>query len=762
MPRYVGPVPRAQAKEGSMPQLVKKRRSAWAVLAACAMFASLLAVAATPAGAAKVGSDDAESGDLAGTQACLEGVTSPEDAFTDVSDDHAHKGWIDCIAYYGITLGTGDGTTFSPNENIIRAQAATMIARAATVAGADLDDATDDKFDDLEGVAEVHRDSINALAETGLISGGGNFRPGDNTTRADMAAMVAALLRETSDVYSSNGELKEVANADLDHFEDARAATPRTVDIAISQLYELGVAKGTGTQTFNPLGDLTRGQMAAFITRALAHTSARPAGITAQADKTSLIVSARDENFQPQANVYVDVFKIATGNVDSALNADGTCDEVEDVENAGTDLCEIDTGDLLTQGGGDDTVSLGDIPSGGITVWAWTGAVEDKFGSDTEVFRVDVPEASSERTATLARVTSDLSGTKARLGSSVVYTVQLEDADGPVSATEAANFDVRLSRYALPDGDSGTDGYQPTVTRGGLVSSDTIKIKTDDDGKATFSVTAPAGDPSARNDQFQVDIEILPGEGAPNDVYVGADAKTATNPVNNFVPVRSGLTASDPNPGGLRFSAEPRASHGGSVKLEAVSKFVVTDADGASSRVKVTVTDQYGDPWKGARVSFASVVNGGDSEPLGAGRAFAVDRNGSYTLSYERKNAAAASEVVTASWDHDNDSDTDALTGNADVEWAAPATDAQTDQAIRAFDKDTNTIFAGDLGGDGDVYVVNYDSGDRFNVGSTAGSEPAVTYAVFESSLAEELLLDWGAIGTRRSAINTFRLTTAS
>ena len=71
MPRYVGPVPRAQAKEGSMPQLVKKRRSAWAVLAVAAMFASLLAVAASPVGAAEVGSDDASPDIEAPTQACV-------------------------------------------------------------------------------------------------------------------------------------------------------------------------------------------------------------------------------------------------------------------------------------------------------------------------------------------------------------------------------------------------------------------------------------------------------------------------------------------------------------------------------------------------------------------------------------------------------------------------------------------------------------------------------------------------------------------
>ena len=47
MPRLKGPVPQVQAKEGPMPQLVKKRRSGWAVLAVGALVASILAVGAS-------------------------------------------------------------------------------------------------------------------------------------------------------------------------------------------------------------------------------------------------------------------------------------------------------------------------------------------------------------------------------------------------------------------------------------------------------------------------------------------------------------------------------------------------------------------------------------------------------------------------------------------------------------------------------------------------------------------------------------------
>ena len=51
MPRLRGHARPLQAKEGPMPQLVKKRRSRWAVLVVTALVASLFAVGASPAAA---------------------------------------------------------------------------------------------------------------------------------------------------------------------------------------------------------------------------------------------------------------------------------------------------------------------------------------------------------------------------------------------------------------------------------------------------------------------------------------------------------------------------------------------------------------------------------------------------------------------------------------------------------------------------------------------------------------------------------------
>ena len=110
-----------------MPQLMKKRRSGWAILAAGAMVASILAVGASPAAAAPRQPDHE-----AKWKACL-GPAVAERGFTDVSatDNASHYDNINCLAYYGITTGrTAD--TYAPGANVTRSQMALFLNRPQT------------------------------------------------------------------------------------------------------------------------------------------------------------------------------------------------------------------------------------------------------------------------------------------------------------------------------------------------------------------------------------------------------------------------------------------------------------------------------------------------------------------------------------------------------------------------------------------------------------------------------------------------------
>ena len=167
-----------------MPDLMERRRSGWAVLAVCALIASLLAAGVNPATAVEETADH-----LAAASACA-GEAETDHMFTDVPEGHIFRDAINCIAHHGITVGTGDGTTFSPNQDVTRWQMALFIARAMKAAGLDLGAVMDAGFTDIGDAPAVSRDAINQLATNGVIAETGTYRPNDPTTRADMAILL--------------------------------------------------------------------------------------------------------------------------------------------------------------------------------------------------------------------------------------------------------------------------------------------------------------------------------------------------------------------------------------------------------------------------------------------------------------------------------------------------------------------------------------------------------------------------------------------
>ena len=759
------------------------------MLAAGALVASLLAVSASPVGAA---TDEADY--TTKLSACV-GDALDDQGFTDVSDDHAFGDAINCIAYYDITNGTGDGSTYSPNQDVTRAQMAVFIARAAKAAGVELKSGSGG-FTDIDDVWEESQDAINGLAASGMISKGGAYRPDDAVTRAEMASFLIGLLNKAAPnvTIDSAGAIKlgsgSAAMEADDYFADARSALPRANDAEVSAIYELGITKGASAAAvqddtkppldfnYEPHGTVDRGQMAAFITRALAHTSVRPSGVSAQFDGSNVVVSVRDDNYQPRANVVVDVFRTDTSGVDLAFRANGSCAEVSKIgPNVGDYVCEIDGTDPITNGDGEATIELdGGVDEGGTTAWAWTGDNEDKVDDDTSLFRLDIAKTEQTSPAARARVSTDFAGKKAHLGSSVLYTVQLEDSNGKAATVgtdgkKPAQFLVTLSTYALvPDPGDATD--LDRNPQGASVVS-TLPLTTDADGKATFSVSGlPDPAPAVKGDKYAVDIMIQARQNGngPAAIHIGTAEAAATPGATGLVTVRA--AADDDNySAALVFSTEAssREADDLTVAVKSAADFVAASARGANNRVTATVTDQYGDPIAGAKVVFTSSLSTETpAVTIQNGRALAVARDGSITVGYQRTLGTQASETVTASWNHDDDDGTtDPITGTAAVEWALVAdnvgADATgTDQIIREFDTETNTIFVSSTAtSTADAVMLTYDSTDRFDVG-VSGSESASSYATFERSLAKGLALDWTITGTGSRATNTFELTTTS
>ena len=107
------------------------------------------------------------------------GKTRNPNAFTDVTNSD-----ILAAAALGITGGTGPGT-FSPNGQITREQAATMIRNTCKAIGMDTDAPPPSGFADIETASDWAVDAINFCRANGIMSGTGqdNFSPNVAYTR---------------------------------------------------------------------------------------------------------------------------------------------------------------------------------------------------------------------------------------------------------------------------------------------------------------------------------------------------------------------------------------------------------------------------------------------------------------------------------------------------------------------------------------------------------------------------------------------------
>ena len=570
-----------------MAQLVKKRRPGWVLLVVSALVASLFAV---PAAAID---DDSEPDAPAATSACV-GAATDDMMFSDVSEGHAFRADINCLAHYGVTIGYGDGT-FGPNTDVSNEEMVLFMERAAGIADADAEAVVGD------------------FAMTGS----------DPVNRGDMALLIARLLDEATDTVGTDdddGTFTVEGVDDLDYFADSRRLQNRVKDSAASALYELGVAKGTGMGYFSPTSTVSRGAMAAFITRALAHTNARPAGLTAQVSDDGIIVSVRDANHAPVVNQAVDVFYVSTANKDTVLKDDGTCSSRAKAAEGST-ACEIDGGDPVTLDDGNVLVAAPDSGDAGVSVWVWMGDAGDEFGSDTTAYPLEIPV--SEKVAPVAtntaadnlKVTTDLAegASRAKFGDTVTVTVQLQiTVDG--EEVDARRGDDELSYSVTVEVRTGTD-----ATTGDAFERSTQQVKIGPDGSGSFTITTTDPDPTTGNTNSD------PAGSVNNRVVSYTIADNSVNSAGNvvFTDARSMVETVSIDAGA------PRTAPG--------------MAKTAGAAATVTLLDQYGDPVSGQLVQLRSDVG---SPP---DRARITGRTGQVRIGYTYT-GTADQETLTAWW----------------------------------------------------------------------------------------------------------------
>ena len=663
MPHLKGPVPQAQAKEGPMPQLVKKRRSGWAVLAVGALVASILAVGAGPA-TAQPGSSNTPANHNpdfgADWSACVGSAGTHDAGFDDVDDDNVHAADINCIAAYGITLGIGDGT-YAPEDHVNAFQMDLFVQRAGDLMGADGEAVSDSVLADVDPSAYV--------------------------TRLHMAQLMFGLVDDIDDDVRINSRSNEIefrddSNAWVvvdDFFADAKAQVPIADSQVVGASYELGITRGTrgdGTlvstagSTFEPFANVTRGQMASFIARTLDHSNLRPEGLAIQRNSNrETMVSLRDSAFMPIEDARIDAFSSAYPD-DAFDEDDGECEmNLVIDETSSFSTCEIDRDDFLTDDDGNVEFTLRsdaaaaaaatcttdaesalrfEAASGGPgrTVWAWTGDLGDEVSEDTHLAELeDVGRPVGKAGPDYALVSGGLpTGDElAQMGESVTFTLQLysqvggepnADMDVAVGPDRSSNpYSLRIQKFFV----SRVAGSDSDATEKTGNASDATAAINFNAAPGNWEFTATPGVPAGTAFHTPTDTVIWPNIDGEYPITLTNDdpnilATTDANPTGDLdVGVRFTLSAfttetdlidanliseivadgnhasliatTDVAQGYVIFSDDAPDPH--KVTGESASYRILTGSRTGNS-VTVSVVDQYGDPMRNIRISVES------------------------------------------------------------------------------------------------------------------------------------------------------------
>ncbi len=706
--------------------LVGARRSWLAVVAVLGLVGSLLAVGVVPA-AAVDGTADNEAAYSACVGPALESL-----GLTDIEGSFAEDA-VNCLGHYGITKGR-TATTYDPGAPVLRWQMALFLSRAAGPAGVQLMAETADDFTDLEGVSDEIRSAINQMAALEIMpgTGSGRFSPDTAVSRKTMAEMLDAFLGKARLGKGALGggsedELSEVTPDDT-VFTDIGNVT-RGQYSAIQRMFEVGVTRGTTDSQFSPEGLVTRGQMAAFITRMLAHTVARPAGLTMQASVSSvagttddpgevdLVVSLRDSAHMAMPDALVDLF--TSTNPTDAFDSEGNCsnDEVVSI-GGGAGTCEIASSDVPTDSDGDREL-VGAQFGASVTVWAWTGDAGAKFDEENTVFAS--LEITVTKPATKLQITDNMAANAkaAKFGDRVTFTIQVVDNDGNAVATKDESVAVTARTTVAPAG----------------VTSATNTHKTDDSGRIELSYRQT--DPESGNDNVGNKAWLNLKVSYTGTADLDLDDKTTLKMA----------TAGGEVEGTAAVVWLDTAAEAKTLTLAQAASFHEASGtgSGAANTVTATLVDQYGDPVSRQRVEFTSDdANGIGAKPANAGAPAALmgmagagmrtlsgeaaltrttSRRGVATLSYNRDSADSGIETIQAK----------VGTVNADRiyhYWANELDDnANAEGRLLATDTDNNQMV---IFGGGAVSLIKYDSNDQFT-----GTDGAATLSAFETDLKD-------------------------
>ena len=706
--RVFPPVPAAGVRSAvSLPGRGGAGRREWRISLAVLAISAFLVLAPTAPVLGVVGVQDHP----ARLSACVGPALEPA-GFHDMEGSFAEDA-ADCLAHYGITFGTSP-ELFSPSDTVTRLQMALFLVRAAGPAGIKLPEVSDQGFADLD----FGSGAVNQMAELGIVEGTSSttFDPYGLVTRSQMARWLARFLSAAP--TGPGGTDIDTVEPDDDHFTDLSSVDFRT-RAAIRKIYEMGVTAGTSPFTFSPDEEVTRGQMAVFITRMLGHTHARPAGLTIQATEPAISgdsdgtvsISYRDGTHRPLAGQLVDVFM--STNPEMAFDDAGSCTgDVSTAVGLGR-ACVMDNSDSVTSPSGyvQFDLDLG-ADTGALRIWAWrgpNGTVYDN-GAGTAV----VLDVRTLGIPTALEVTDDMLPTarKLRFGDTVTFTFRLVDANGAPVPKPDVEFSVGMERS----------------WNGRSLRPDTITKETGPDGSVEIEVrhADPNPEPEDMGDVAQLDLDVL---------------DSGTLEVRDRTTV--GMLADDGNSEDRLLDWSDEEGVITSLTLSVPEEYLVATSEGVgvSNKALAQLTDQYGSGTGGGEaIAFTST----DSNVAPNNVSRTVKAGGVAILDYRRDSDSGATEVITAR--------SGILTASARQYWAGripSATSGSGEVIVVEPGNNRAVVLAGD-----DVWLVEYSPADRFEIG-----DEHVRVSTFEAALTvgDTLAFEISPSG----AANTYTLTSS-
>lgn len=644
------------------------------------LVSSLLALTAGP-GISK----DGEQDERALYSACPEGSSILESAnFRDLAGyPDEFENAINCMANYGIMPGLSSGM-FEPGAGVTRQQMALILIRAAGPAGIDIPIPRDQGFRDIGELESKVQDSINQLADLGITRGTtpSTYVPDTVVNRRQMAQFFTRFLALAP--VGEGGASVDSVSPDDRVFTDIDTL-PHEPYNAIRALYELGVTKGVTATTYGPDQPVTRAQMALFVSRMLAHTNARPAGVTLQVERTSvtagdtvdLAIAVRDSNHMPMLDALVDIFYVADD--DDGFSRNGRCSS-RVVRESGNTVCRIDADDEINDGDGNlpyDAFAINED----LTVYAWTGNSDEEFDLDSTDYAS--LKFNTSKAASNFLITDDMpkGATDVRYRTTVTFTFQLVDEDE--KPVQEEGVEIRIE--TIED----NQGRNP-VPRARTYSTDST-------GQVEVSLRLTDPD-SGDGDSGTIKIDVLRSDEPPLD-RTTVEILTGSNRVR--------WSDADAEPSTLL------------IEQRSVYSTASSSGNGPSNRVTATLLDQYGDPVRRERIHFTSDDRNGLSSEEGKtdalrGHQKTTGNTGTASVTYNRDSSASGIETIEASVEGES-------INSEEIKhyWVEELSRGSNSGSVVYEDEDRNTLIIRD---GTKLYGITFDRNDQFNTDSGAVS----------------------------------------